>query len=177
MPLPDLLPENTARFKVFYTVGGQQHTQTIRTDPISPSAMNTLLQGYYTEIGPSIYATSIDDVQFAVSGSNIFNSVSMPIVGSTFGAGAPLVPGERAYYYSFVGRSPAGYRARFYQFGAKALGGDYRFPVGEDANLDDARGVIEGASGAWLAIDGLKPIWKSYSNAGVNSYWQRQIRP
>lgn len=173
-PLP---AESTARFKVFYTVGGRQHVQEVRTSPASPAAFSDELTAYYSALGDSIYATVIDDIQFAADNSVIFNSVAAPIVGQAFGSGAPSVEGEDAYYFSFIGRSSGGRRVRFFQFGAKALGGDYRFPAGENIELDDARNVIADSSENWLAIDGLTALWKTYINAGVNAYWQRKVRP
>jgi len=172
-----LAPETTARYKIFYTVGGRQHVQEVRSGAITPTDFNTALDAYYTALGTDIYSTVIDDVQFAIASSTVFNSVALDIVGDTFGSGAPAVEGEDAYFYSFIGRSSGGRRVRFYQFGAKALGGDYRFPAGEDTDLDAARAVVAGTSGAWLAIDGLVPVWKTYINAGVNAYWQRKVRP
>jgi hypothetical protein len=173
-PLP---PENTPRFKIFYTVGGRQHVQQVRTGVMSPSAFGTLMDEYYTELDGSIYETTIDDVQFAADGSNIFNSVTTGIENNTYGTGTAGVEGEDAYFYDFIGRSSGGRRVRFTQFGAKALGSDYRFSTGDDPNLDDALAVIDGATSAFVAIDGVTAVWKSYINAGVNAYWQRNIRP
>lgn len=173
-PLP---PNSTERYKVFYTVGGIQHTQQIRTDGISPSALGASLTAYYTALGGTIYDTVIDQVQFAASGSNVFNAVSTGVEGDHFGSGEHSVPGENAYYYDFIGRSTGGRRTRFAQFGAKALGEDYRFASDEDDALDAALVFIDATPGTWLAIDGIAPVWKSYINAGVNAYWQRQIRP
>jgi hypothetical protein len=173
-PLP---ANNTERFKVFYTAGGHQHTQEIRTDGISPAALGTSLDAYYTALGTIIYTTTIDQVQYASSGSNIFNAVTTGIEGNTYGSGTPAVAGENAYYYDFVGRSSGGRRVRFGQFGAKGLGGDYRFVAGESAELDAALVYLDATPNTWLAIDGIPPVWKTYVNAGANAYWQRALRP
>jgi len=169
--------DNTARYKVFYTVSGVQHVQQIRTGAVSPSALGTYVDSYYTAIAPNIYEVTIDQIQFAGSGSSVFNAVTTGIESSTYGSGSAAVAGENAYFYDFVGRSSGGRRVRFTQYGAKTLGGDYRFVSGEDTDLDGALDVIEAASSTWLAIDAIKPSWKSYINAGVNAYWQRQLRP
>lgn len=172
-----LAPNNTERFKIFYTVGGFQHTQEVRTDGVSPSALGAKVDEYYTELGNAIYETVIDDVQFAAQGSNIFNSVAAGIAANSYGDGDPAGVGETPYFYDFVGRSTGGRRVRFAQFGAKGLGGDYRFIAGESALLDAARLVIDGATNIWIAIDGIPAVWKTYINAGANSYWQRNVRP
>jgi hypothetical protein len=119
----------------------------------------------------------IDRVEFAGSGSTIFNTVTTSVDGNTYGSGTPAVAGENAYFYNFSGRTSGGRRMRFYQYGAKALGGDYRFIAGESASLDSARSSIVSAAGMWLGIDGIKPSMYSYINAGADAYWQRALRP
>lgn len=172
-----LNPNNTDRYKVFYTVGGRQHVQQIRTDGVSPFAFGLFVDTYYQAVDPAIYTTVIDQVQFATSGTDVFNPVTSGIEGNSYGSGAASVEGEDAYYYDFVGRSTGGRRVRFAQFGAKALGSDYRYAAGESADLDAALAVIDATANAWLAVDGIPAIWKSYVNAGANAYWQRKIRP
>lgn len=177
MPLPVLPPDNTARYKVFYTVGSHQHVQEVRVGVVSPSAFGTALGAFYSAIAPQIYDTAIDAVEYAGAGTTIFFPVTTGQEGFHYGSGTPAVAGENAYFYDFSGRTSGGRRMRFFQYGAKALGGDYRFVAGENAALDNALAVIVGAASLWLAIDGVKPAMKTYINAGVNSYWQRQLRP
>ncbi|AXH79584.1 MAG: hypothetical protein [Circular genetic element sp.] len=171
-PLP---VSNTPRYKAFYTVGAYQHTQEWRTSQ-SPSAFSVDLDAFWSAIEPNLYECTIDDVQFAASGSNVFNSVSMPFVGSTYGSGTPST-GETPYFLSAVGRSTDGRRLRQYWFGAKALGGDYRYQYGENTACDNLIDALVAAGSDLKTIGGLTPIWKQYINAGVNAYWQRQVRP
>lgn len=171
-----LSPDNTARYKVFYVTNAKAHTQEIRTNVVSPSALGTLVDAYYTALNTKIYGTTITEVQFASTGSNVFNPVTTGIEGNVYSSGSGI-PGEVPYYFDFIGRSTGGRRMRFAQFGAKALGSDYRYIAGEDSDLDNALAVIVGAGSAWVAIDGIKPTMKTYINAGVNAYWQRKVRP
>lgn len=175
-PLP---PNSTDRYKIVYTVGGHQHSQIIRTEGIDDGDFSETMDEYYTAMSSAIYETTIDDVLFAPAGSNVFSPVSGSITGSTYGSGSPSVEGENAYFYDFVGRSPGdGRRVRFFQYGAKGLGGDYRFAPGENAALDAALAIIDSSTlGMWMAIGGNNPIWKPYIDAGVNAYWQRNLRP
>lgn len=177
--MPPIAPNLTDRYKILYTVGGHQHAQIVRSEGITDANFDTVMDDYYTALGASIYSTTIDDVQFAFAGSNIFSPITSAIVGNTYGSGTPAVAGENAYFYSFVGRaSGSGVRVRFYQFGAKALGSDYRYAPGENADLDAALAVIDTSlTGIFMAADGNNPTWKSYINAGVNAYWQRNLRP
>jgi len=172
-PLP---VDNTARYKVFYTCNGVQHTQECRVGIVSPSVFGATMDAYYVALDVSIYTTVIDDVQYAGSGTNIFNSVATGIQGNTYGGGSPSNNGERALFYNFIGRSAGGRRMRFAQFGAKSYGLDFRFSASESATLNDALAVINSAAAMWLAIDGTKPVMKTYINAGYNAYWQRQVR-
>ena len=177
MPLPHLDPDNTARYKVFYTVSAYQHTSEVRVGIVSPSAFGTAFGTFLGDLAPNLYATTIDSVEYAGAGTTVFFPVTTGIEGITYGSGSAVVPGENAYFYDFSGRTSGGRRMRAFQYGAKTLGGDYRFAAGEDTDLDAALAVIVGEASMWLGIDGVKPVMKSYINAGVNSYWQRKVRP
>lgn len=174
-----LAPNLTDRYKVLYTVGGHQHAQIVRTEGVSDGDWSETMDEYYTAVGAVCYAFTIDDVQFCFAGSTVFSPVTGSLTGSTYGSGTPAVAGENAYYYSFIGRTAGtGIRVRFFQFGAKSLGSDYRFAPGENTALDAALGIIDsGMLGMFMAADGNNPTWKPYINAGVNAYWQRNLRP
>jgi hypothetical protein len=58
----------------------------------------------------------IDEVQFAASGSNIFNPVVTGIEGNSYGSGGVSAP-NAAFFLSFVGRTSGGRRARLFVFG------------------------------------------------------------
>jgi hypothetical protein len=130
----------------------------------------------FTALSPILYATVIDKVEYAPSGSNIFNPVSSGIEGNTYGSGAGSTA-VAPYYYDFIGRSSGGRRVRFAIFGATILGLDYRFQPGEDANIDAAVLVPQASALDFIAIDNIKPTWYSYVNGGVNAYYQRKNRP
>lgn len=171
-PLP---PESTPRYRVKYTGNGHQHTQEWRSH-LSPSAMDTLLVQLWTEMSPLLYSTTIDDVLFAADGSNIFNSVTMGIVGDVYGSGSGSVS-TVPYFISFIGRSSDGRRLRVYWYNVNVLGVDYRFGAGEQANIDDTISDLIAAGGDLVTIGDLAPVWKSYANGGVSAYWQRNVRP
>jgi hypothetical protein len=172
-PLPT---NNTPVYDLYYTNGGNQHTQQVRTGVLSPAAFGTIMDLYYTGMASKLYATSIDFVTFRPAGSTIANIVTTGIEGNTYGSGTPS-PLNEPLYVDFVGRSSGGRRVRFTQFGCNDLAADYRFVAGESAVIDAAIAFINTTSNAWYAIDGLKGIWKSYANTGLNAYWQRAQRP
>jgi hypothetical protein len=170
-----LSPDNTARYRVHYTVIGAQHTMEIRS-LISPGALGTLVDSLLTQLGTDIFAMVVDFVEFAASGSNVFNSVTTGIEGFTYGSGAGTTI-QIPNYVHFIGRTTGGRRVRLTVFGIIGLGTDYRFIAGEDALIDAAISVLVASGGNILGIDGLTPVWKSYANAGTNAHWQKAVRP
>jgi len=176
MPLPALPPDNTARFRVNYTVGGHGHDFQVRSTPVSPAALGTVVDLFLTALEPALNLMSIQTIEFAPSGSNVFNIVTTGIEGNVYGSGAgtgSAIPN----YVDFIGRSSGGRRVRLAVFGLKIDATDYRFLPGENAAVDDAIDVLQAATGSFLAIDGVKPQWYTYANAGVNYHWQHTLRP
>jgi len=171
-PLP---VDSTPRYKVFYTNCGQQHVMDIRSHA-SPSAIGAELDALFTAISSLIFATQIDDLQFAASGSNIFNSVTSTFVGNNYGTGGGTDL-TVASYINFVGRSSDGRRVRMAIFGTKDLASDFRFVAGENADVDNFISLLQDPASTLVTIGDLKPTWKSYANAGFNAYWQRAQRP
>jgi len=167
--------DNTPRYKVFYSGNGHQHTQEWRSHA-SPSAMSTILDGIWSEMSPLLYSTTIDDVQFAASGSNVFNSVTMAFTGNVYGSGSGSVS-TVPYFISFIGRSSDGRRLRVYFYNVSALGVDYRFVTGENGDVDDTITALTAAGSNLVTIGDLTPVWKSYANGGISAYWQRNVRP
>lgn len=169
-----LLPSNTARFKFHYSVGAYQHTVQVRT-PVSPAVIGGLMGNIWTAFATAIFSTTIDSVEFAASGSNIFNAVTTGIEGNVYGTGA-IVPLEAPYEVNFVGRSALGRRCRMMFFGIKSLAANYRYSPTESILVDAALAVLVSGASNILAIDGSPVVWKSYVNAGTNSHWQKAVR-
>ena len=166
---------STARFKVFYTVGPFQHVMDLRSAG-SPGNIGTIVHDLLTALAADLFAMTVDRVQFAVSGSGIFNDVVAGIEGNADGSGAFSVE-ETPNYVNFIARSSGGRRLRLAIFGIKTLGANYRFTAGENTGVDAAIARLISAAPFLLCIDGLQPIWKSYANAGRNVFWQKAVRP
>lgn len=171
-PLP---PNNTAVYEVFYTTSSEQHSTQVRTDAVSPAAFGTFFDSIMDALSPNLFSLVIDEVTFRPALSTISNPVTTGIEGNTYGS---LVAStlEKPQYLSFVGRSSGGRRNRMTFFGLTDLGTNFRVSAGEFASVDAVTAILNGATGIGIAIDGLETIWKSYANAGVNSYWQRKLR-
>jgi hypothetical protein len=170
------LPENsTARYRIHYTTGGHQHSFQIRSGA-SPSFLGGLVNDFLGSLSTAVSAITVDFVEWAPTGSNVFNPVTAGIEGNLYGGG--LAVGEaRAYALNFIGRTSGGRRVRIMVFSPTSLGTDYRFIAGEGAFIDAARTVLVNAGSQIIGIDGLVPIWKSYVNALSNAYWQKALRP
>lgn len=170
-PLP---PSNTARYRVDYSVGTHQHSMQFRSLN-SPSALGGVVNAFLNALAGFIYQITIDAVEFAPAGSDIFNPVTTGIEGNTYGVGTPIVT-EVPWAYTFIGRTTGGRRVRLAVFGAKNLGINYRFQAGESPELDAGLAVLVAVTGQLLGIDGLVPVWKTYINAQVNDHWLQEVR-
>jgi hypothetical protein len=169
-----LPPSNTPRFKFHYTVGLYSHTTELRT-PVSPTVAGLVMNNVWTALGPLVYTTVLDFVEFAASGSNVFNPVTTTYEGATYGTGVGGV-GSVPSYLNFIGRSTGGRRNRIMIFGTKAFGDNFRYSAGEDANIDAALAAFNSSASNIYAIDGLPTVFKTYVNAGVHSHWQKAVR-
>jgi len=171
-PLP---PSNTPRFKVLYTQLSVQHELQIRSHE-SPSVIGTIVNALFFTLDSAIAELSIDEVQFAADGSDIFNAVTSGIEGNTYGiSGHPA--SDAATFWSLIGRSSGGRRVRLFFYGMGGMGGDYRYAAGENATADALVAAINDWPTEVVAIDDVPPVWKTYVNAGVNAHLQRSLRP
>lgn len=170
-----LSPDNTPRYKVFYTVAGAQHVMDIRSAD-SPSAFGLNVDDLLNAINSLLLPLVIDEVQFSASGVTVFNTVTSGIEGNTYGSGTPALL-NKTTYINFIGRSTGGRRVRLAVFGVADVATDFRFQPGENASVDNAITALNVSANHFICIDGLAPVWKSYANAGFNAYWQRNIRP
>lgn len=169
-----LLPSNTARFRINYSAVGLQHSHQVRSTA-SPAAVGTFVAALHNALNNTMFIHTITSVDFAASGSDIFNPVTTGIEGTTYGTGAGAEFNE-PWAITFVGRTSGGRRARMAIFGMTTLGSNYRIGPGEIANVDNAIGVLQAAGANCLAIDGLVPVWRTYANVQVNDHWVKETR-
>lgn len=172
-PLP---PNNTPRFRAFYTTVGHQHSLQIRS-PYSPAALGGFLTNYFNAFGVTCATAVLDYVDFAPAGSDIFNPVTTGVEGTTFTGGTVLGNEVAAWEYNFIGRTSGGRRVRYSRFGALFLGVDYRIVAGESTPITNVINELNAAGANLLGIDGLRPIWKTYADCGVNDHWVKVLRP
>jgi hypothetical protein len=171
-PLP---PDGTPRFKFNYTTVHKSHTLDVRSHA-SPAAIGAILNDFWTALAGAIRATVLDSVEFAPTGSSIFNPVVTGFEGAAYGTGAGD-DSETAWTYGWVGRTSGGRRARIFVFGAGNQGHDYRFGRGESTALDAATDVLVAAGTSLRGIDDIVPVWHNYINANTNRHWVKKLRP
>lgn len=170
------LPANsTPRFKVFYTNAGQQHVMDIRSHD-SPAAFGSNVNTVFNGLGSTVLQTTLDFVEFAADGSNVFNLVVTGFEGTVYGTGAGSLASP-SQYVNFIGRSGDGRRVRLMVLGMASVPGDFRWSAGDSAAIDNVITSLNSAANHFVTIGDIKPVWKSYANAGYNAYWQKQIRP
>lgn len=173
-PLP---PSNTPRYNVFYTVtGGEQHSMQFRAPaPVSPAALGIFVQGFFFNISTSLYQVTIDYVEWAPAGSDIFNVVTTGAEGAVYGTGSqPAI--ARPLMVTFTGRSSGGRRGRVMVFGWIPTDTTWRFNAGENAQVDAGVAALSGASGYPLAIDGTEIVWHSYANVKNHDHYVKEAR-
>jgi len=169
-----LAPNNTPRFRFHYTVVGHQHSVQVRSSA-SPSAIGVIMGNYFNSFGLTCADIAIDFVDWAPTGSDIFNPVTTGIEGVIYTGGVATAD-QAAWCFTFLGRTPGGRRVRMTQFGALAFTVNYRLGPGESPDIDNVIDTLKGAGGSILGIDGLTPIWKDYADSGVNDHWVKVLR-
>lgn len=173
-PLP---PNTTARLFVDYTTCKHQHTIVCRYDaPNTPADAMDAVSSLWTALDTFIYLATVDGARFQEAGSDVSVDVAWtgdPTYGDENG------PEEAsAWFVDYVGRSLGGRRVRVSTFGFKLVSYEhiYRVQTGDIAAVDAGQAALDAAEGAFLAIDGGEPIWKTYANIGANAYWRNKIR-
>jgi hypothetical protein len=170
-PLP---PNGTPRYKVNYTITSFQHSFQVRSH-VSPSAIGTFLDAFLTALADALYGLIVQTVEFAADGSDIFLPVATGIEGNVYSVGSPTVT-EVPHFYGFIGRSAAGRKWHLDVFGARTLGIDYRLNAGENADVDAAIAVLQGAGATLVGIDDAVVTVYGYANCGANAHFQRKVR-
>jgi len=172
-PLPH---NNTAIYYLDYTVDAREHTLEVRFDgAVSPAAFGASIGGLFVDNLANLDLLTVLGVRHQVQGSNVSNPVTSGIEGNTYGsgvAGADNVP----KYINFIGRSSGGRRVRMMIFGYKGAISTWRLTTAENAGVSAGVARMNAASGLYLAIDAVEPLWYPYANVGFNAYWQRKAR-
>lgn len=171
------LPQsNTERWFLTYSVAATEHTMMMRTEEgTSASAVTTAFDAFLDAIAPTIAEVAILSLEKADINSDVRNPA---VWGGAPNYGTGTLPATYTpVELTFPGRTTAGHKSRVSFFGYDgAIEEDYRFTVGENADLDAARETLDDYPGRWLGIDGNAPIWHPYVNIGFNDHWVKKSR-
>lgn len=162
-PLPS---SNTARLYLDYTVGGEDHTQTVRYDgPGNRVPAAGVLAELWAFLSSELYGTTIQGLRFSIAGSDVTNPMAWP-GDPTYGAGSPPA-GQQMKFFSIVGKSADGRRVRMEQFGiTQAIPSTWRLARGINAAMDDWYDHVQIAHGDFVlcTISELPAIFNLYYN-------------
>lgn len=178
MPLPPLSTANTERWKLFYLVGGKQHSLQMRVDAtgVSQTTAEAGFSQLLTDISADLWTVTFVRLEHAPVGSTIFNPVTSALTGTLAGAGAPSAQ-ESVRQLSFVGRATTGRKSRVFIYGFKSNNNDnMRITPAENANVGTAINRINGYLHLFVGIDGIKPVYSQYVNVNFNQHWTKAIR-
>ncbi len=180
--MPPLPVNNTGRVFVDYVANGRSHTGQFRY-----SGTGAPTEGFLESLDDIFLALNpLMPEDWAFTGwrySAAGLDYSVPLAGAptTFNGAASVSQGRAPAFYSIVGRSPEGKRARIYLLGAGfspaesgGFLGNYRWTSAENGQVADVLNAVIASN--IVAIDGLAPAWKNYFNLGYNAYWQGAIR-
>lgn len=184
--MADYAPNFTPRYKVRYQGGGHTHTQLWRPPPGAVLAdmvtFALMLGGFYDTLADVLYDdTVVVDASFALENSDVFLPAAAPVIGGALLFSTRLQQ-EEALAVSFIGRSTAGQPWRIFMFGTAYYPGigsgaqNYRVTAAEGAAVADATAFLNGASGDFVASDGVATVTYPYINVKPNDYWVGQLR-
>jgi hypothetical protein len=173
-----LSPYNTQRYLVHQVTNGGSHTTLFRANSAStPATVIAAINSFLTQLKGSMLTTwSAVGLDYAPA----FNPVTTPqtftaIVGTNSTGATDHT--KDPIFITFLGRTSGGRRARLSFFGSAFVPDqNYRIDPGQAANLTTCIGILNGDTSGLSAIDGSKPLWKLYVDAGFNAYQQRRAR-
>jgi len=178
MPVTALAPENTARWRLVYQVGGIEHGVVMRVDATNPT-QTTVEAGFsqlLSDLSAQMWEITFVRLEYAAAGSTIFNPQTSALSGVLAGAGAGG-PEQNVRSISFVGRTGGGHKARVFLYGYGAATADnMRVTTVERAEVAAAIARINGYLHLFVAIDAIKPTYNGYVNINYNKHWTKVIR-
>jgi hypothetical protein len=173
MALPPLPESNTKRYWMVYQVKGVEHQCQIRVaDDFSDADALDQVQALAVACAPLWPSDcSANGILVAEKGSDVRNPVAgfTPVVGEHSGSTADInIPFET----TFTGRARSGRRWTIGIFGlVYSLTQTWRIQPLTSTGLDTIRAVFVDGEGAFLAIDGSKPVYNQWANFGYNDHW------
>lgn len=177
MPLGPLPHNNTITAWLLYTSEDVEHEMELR---FTPGTADATIINAATGIGNALRPLmKTTDAFKGLRKRDAGSIVSFPLAWTNvMGTNATAhADGQEANFMSAVGRTTGGRKVRATFFTPYVEPNEnFRLLEGVDATADAWLSQLRLSANNIAAIDGLRPIWYTYVNFGVNSYWQRQRR-
>jgi len=184
--MADYAPNYTARYKVTYSTLGKTHSVQWRLEAgtTDPAPCATKMGLFLADLAPALYEDwTVLHAEFALADSDVF----LPAVAPDQPTGAGDVDPDRsanaAIAVSWIARSIAGGKGRFFLYGLSfdalmftGTGKDYRYYSTESTYVDDTVVRLNETSPALVCNDNEPAVWYEYVNQKPNDRWVRKLR-
>lgn len=186
--MADYAPNFTPRYRVRYSVLGQNHKMMFRiargTLDYTPIALK--VAAFYSALSPTLFTNfTVLGAEAAPEDSDIFLPVAPPAGFTPPGLAIPANPiSESSLHWTFVGRSSGGSQCRVFLFGASqgpettttTVFDDWRLSSAQSGIVNNAVVVLNSNSPALVGIDNVKANFYPYANFKYNNHWVRKTR-
>jgi len=184
--MADYAPNYTARYKVTYSTLGKTHTTQWRVlaSVTDPAPVATKMGLFLGDLHDQLFEDwRVLHAEFALADSDVF----LPAPSPAQPAAAQIIPAgagsDAAVAISFISRSIAAGKGRFFLYGVAlegairtAPGQDYRFLSSENTHISDAIVRLNETSPALVCNDNVNAVWYEYVNYKPNDRWVRKLR-
>ena len=173
-----LPPNGTPTAFLRYTNGFARHVTQFRFAPeVLPEDAQQMVAAFVDVARLLLSPDGVfDQLDYREANSDVTYPLPWSGVPGAFTSVGTLI--DRPRFVSWVGRSTNGHKVRITMFPGVAVNptNNYRLEPGEVTICDDVLTLLRGTSVDFRAIDAGQPIWKNYTNVGLNSYFQRKAR-
>lgn len=172
-------PKGMVRVRVHYALAWTNHVTNIHLAPNTDAA--TALTAVNNVLGQMKQLLCTDEsfygADLIAAGSNIGNPLAGFNAIAGVGNAANRPQNAAAGVCTFVGRTVAGTKARFFMFSDELnLDRNYRIEASEWAPLAAIIAWMNSTACPLVALDGLAPVWKNYVNFAPHKHWVRKLR-
>lgn len=184
--MPDYAPNYTARYKCTYTTLGKTHSMQWRlaASVTDFAAVATKMGLFLADLAPALYEDwTVLHAEAALADSDVFLPAPAPDQPTGAGDVDPAKGANAAIAVSYIARSIAGGKGRFFLYGLSfdALmfttpGKDYRYYSSESTYVSDTVVRLNETSPELVCNDNEPAVWYEYINQKPNDRWVRKLR-
>lgn len=178
MPVTPLPPSNTARYRLKYNNGIDDHTMQMRVGAThTPSDVNDLWNLFLTAIAPALPLITIVGEDFLELGSDVGIPVATTGLATTYGTGTLSLP-ESPNEITFSGRGFTGRKIHLGVIGVQlAADSNFIFTPAEQSWITAAVAVLNSGAGAYFVDIAAQPVkWYPRVTFKPNDHFVRRRR-